>query len=233
MNAAPLKSTPGASRPPARLSLLQKAIIVMMAAGLAGCPQKTPRLVTYSDPLTAEERATLGAIYEREGDHERALQEYRAALKKDPQNLVALTGLGNIALHNQNPRLAIRYYREALKLDPDNIAILNNLALAYLEAENQKKAIEAAERAAALDQGRDPRVIETLARARLAVGDRQGAIAALTLAKARCQELCGTAFDRGKPAEQAEKKEPTCDPDMAAACREINEKLSMHGEQSR
>lgn len=93
---------------------------------LLGC-SGFPRLVILHDPLTAQEHVQLGVTYEEQGEWERALAEYRAALTKDDQHLQALVNLGNV--HTQLHRYpeAERYYRKVLKLDANHPMANNNL----------------------------------------------------------------------------------------------------------
>jgi tetratricopeptide (TPR) repeat protein len=145
-----------------------------------------PKLVTFSDPLSAEEHSRLGAIHEQAGNLDRAVTEYTAALKKKPHNLVALTGLGNVLLHQGKPRLAAKYYERALAEEPDNMVVLNNIAMAWTMAGKPKKALPYADRAIELDGGKDPRMLDTRAQARFAAGDRDGALSDLNQAAALC-----------------------------------------------
>jgi len=184
------------------LALILTAIVIAMA----GCPQlpPIPVIVKFSDPLTAEEHTQLGAVYEREGNWARATEEYGAAAKKDPKNVVALTGLGNVASSERKWKIAIGYYRRALAIDDANPVVHNNLALALIGSGKTGEALTHAERALELSGGADPRYLDTRAQARLAAGDRNGAIADLT----RAAEMCATA-----------------EPALAAACQEIQDRL--------
>jgi len=166
------------------------ALTALLAAAVfaAGCPKfQKPALVVFSDPLSAEQHAALGAAHEREGNLARALEEYAVALKQDPKNLVALTGLGNIALAQKKWKTAERYYQRALAVSPDNPVAWNNLAMARLGGGDVKSALAAADRAVSLDP-RDPRLLETRAEVKTAAGDAEGAKADLDAAKIICAE---------------------------------------------
>lgn len=194
-----------------RVAALSLFLILLFFCG--GCPQ-TPQLVVKSDALSAEEHARLGAVYEREGDAERAVAEYGDALAKDPDNVVALTGLGNIALSRGKPRLAAGYYRRALDREPENVVVMNNLAMALLRAGKPKKAMEVADMAVAADNGPDPRVLETRALVLVDLGDLEGAEEDLAAASDRCESMCPGAG---------------CDPNMEEACIEIKGRLEELG----
>jgi Tfp pilus assembly protein PilF len=180
--------------------------VVLLALLASGCPRlpSVPVFVKFSDPLTAEEHTQLGAVYEREGNWARAAEEYGAAAKKDPKNVVALTGLGNVASREGHGKIAVSYYRKALEVDEANAVVHNNLALALISDGKTAEALTHAERAVALSDGADPRCLDTRAQARLASGDRAGALADLT----RASELCAGA-----------------DQSLASACLEIKDRL--------
>jgi len=200
-------------------------VLTMAAVVCSGCPREgdIPKLVTFSDPLSGEEHAQLGSVYEREGNAERAMQEYYAALRKDPESLVALTGLGNLSLDQGKPRLAARYYKQALELDPDNVVVLNNLAMAWLTAEKPAKAIPYAERAVDLDDGKNPMILDTRAGARFLTGDREGAMADLERAAELCETLCSAEAREEKQGQYPDLSNRECDNIMAQACRQIRE----------
>ena len=75
-------------------------VLAAAASALVSCT-RTPRLVRFHDPLSPEEHARLGAIYEREGKLERAAHEYVSALGKDPDNTVLKEYLHS--LENDSP----------------------------------------------------------------------------------------------------------------------------------
>jgi len=169
--------------------------LLFLSALASGCPlDKRVEIVLRTGGLTAEDHARLGAIYEREGNLERAAGEYLDAIKKDPENLVALTGLGNVLLMQGKPRSAAVYYQRALAEDPENYVVVNNLALAWLDAGMPRKALEGAERAVEISGAGDPRALDTRAQARLATGDRRGAIEDLDAALELCEEAQGDAL---------------------------------------
>ncbi len=191
-----MKSTPTA----AALRLVVTAALVCVFS--CGCPEQ-PNVVVFSDPLTAEEHARLGAIHERQGNMDRAFDEYLAALKQDPKNVVALTGLGNVSLARGRRLTAAGYYKRALDEEPDNPAVMNNLAHAWLGAGRPKKALEWAERAADARPD-DPRILETRMRARAAAGDADGALEDLD----KIRELCAGLS-------------PDADPTVVEACGSV------------
>lgn len=88
---------------------------------------------TDVDPTLAEAWLNLGAMAEREGDHARALQNYRAGLRhaeNDPKLFAATIGvLRKLGRHDE----AIREARSAIKTNGNNVDAYNNLGLVYLD----------------------------------------------------------------------------------------------------
>jgi len=193
-------------------NLLLAAVTIALVLSLSACPKPGPIPVATrpNDPLTADEHARLGAVYEREGEKEAALREYAAALKKDRKSLVALAGLGNLALAEDQPGLAIKYYRRALALEPENPVVLNNLAMAYLEAKKPKPALAYAEQAAQFGGEDDPRILDTRGQARILAGDRPAGMADLVKAKGLCDAACNPG---------------PCDQNTAQVCAELKSLL--------
>lgn len=56
---------------------------------------------------------------------------YEQILKKDPNNLKALVGLGNLYFDAENHQRAADYYQRALKIDPTNLNVRTDLGTAY------------------------------------------------------------------------------------------------------
>ena len=114
----------------------------LLSLSLAAC-SGLPRIVVLHDPLTPEEHVTLATRYEAKGLTQQASEEYESALRKRPDDVAALVGLGNIAYQRGEMKNAEGYYRKALKHDPDQAAANNNLASVYLSL---GKNLEEAER---------------------------------------------------------------------------------------
>lgn len=97
-----------------------------------------PRFVLLKDPLTPEEHLNLGVTYEKDGNFEYAIKEYKKALPYIP---LALLYIGNVYFNKREYNLAEKYYREAIKKDPMNADAYNNLAwLYYTKRENLEEA---------------------------------------------------------------------------------------------
>ncbi len=99
---------------------------------LVGC--SLPRIIVLKDPLTPEEHLNLGVAYEKKGDLDHAITEYRVAAKKLP---LAYLHLGNAYFQKKEWAEAETCYEKAIEKDPKNADAHNNLAwLYYMRHEN-------------------------------------------------------------------------------------------------
>ncbi|MBW1677952.1 MAG: tetratricopeptide repeat protein [Deltaproteobacteria bacterium] len=69
-----------------------------------------PRIIVLEDPLTAEEHLSLGVAYEKRGEFDSAIKEYRLAAKKLP---IAYLHLGNSHFQKNELHEAEESYKEA------------------------------------------------------------------------------------------------------------------------
>ncbi len=93
---------------------------------LTGCAM--PKIVILDDPLSLEERMNLGVVYEKKGEFDNALKEYKLASKKLP---LAYLYMGNIYFQKNEFDEAESAYKKAIKKNPDNSDAYNNLAWLY------------------------------------------------------------------------------------------------------
>lgn len=107
-----------------------------------------PRIIILHDALTPEEHLDLGVAYERKGEMDAAMKEYRAASGKLP---LAYVYMGNVCFEKKNMHGAEKYYKKAIKKDPEDPDPYNNLAwLYYTEKKNMADALKLALKANAL-----------------------------------------------------------------------------------
>lgn len=156
-----------------RIFLIQgwMAILFVNSALLFfGC--SLPRIIILHDPLTTEEHDNLGRIYESEGKFDLATEQYREALKKDPQHVASLLLLGDLSYRMKDYADAESAYTKAIKLDAHNADVRNNLAWVYIQTGTRlDKAKELTTEALALNPGRRPYYLDTLGVVLLKLGN--------------------------------------------------------------
>ncbi len=112
-----------------------------------GC--SLPRIIILEDPLNPEEHLNLGVAYEKKGEFENAIREYRLAAKKLPR---AYLYLGNVHFQKEELDKAEKYYKKSIRKEPTNADAYNNLAwLYYVKGEKLDKAEALALRAMELN----------------------------------------------------------------------------------
>lgn len=139
--------------------------------------------VLAADPRHAAAHVYTGYLLDREGDRDRAIVHYRAALAgrvagDDQGRAVTVIALNNLAfaLATGGGDLveAERLSREALALSGERPGLLDTLAIVLLKRGRPAEARQIAQRAAELAPD-DDGILETLADACLAMGDTEGA----------------------------------------------------------
>ena len=111
--------------------LLRLALLLALAAVLSfsGCKKKQPPA-----PAGEGEPIRLNAVAD--------IENYKEILRKDPNNLQALIGIGNLYFDTKQDLLAIGSYRKALALDPTNANVRTDMAVCYRRSGNPVQAIE-------------------------------------------------------------------------------------------
>ena len=141
-----------------RVRLLMLALLVI----IAGCAM--PRVIIYDDPLSSEEHLKLGMAYEKDGELDNAIREYKAAARRLP---IAYLYLGNVHFQKNDLDQAERYYKKAIRKEAHNADVHNNLAwLYYIREENLDKAENLALRAMELDPSKRDVYMDTLEKVR-------------------------------------------------------------------
>ena len=126
-----------------------------------------PRIIILHDALTPQEHLDLGVAYERKGEMDAAMKQYRAASKKLP---LAYVYMGNVCFEKKDVQCSEKYYKKAIKKAPSDPDAYNNLAwLYYTEKENMAAALKLATTATALpapDPAKKANYKDTLAKIR-------------------------------------------------------------------
>ena len=103
-------------------------------------------------PATAEESKFVEAVLglEKARQVEAALQGYRTALSRWPQNFTAMMGLGNASYALGDLKTSEEAFRRATETHPENGAAFNNLADVLLRQGRKGEALDAVRKAIAL-----------------------------------------------------------------------------------
>jgi tetratricopeptide (TPR) repeat protein len=111
----------------------------------------------------ARAHANLGVALARQGQHGRAMDEYREALRIEPRYAEAHNNLGLALVDQHRPEEAVSHYRDAVRLKPDYTNAHVNLANLLDESGRRDEAIAHYREAIRLDPA------QVLARLNLAV----------------------------------------------------------------
>ncbi|MFB3886524.1 MAG: tetratricopeptide repeat protein [Thermodesulfobacteriota bacterium] len=143
-------------------SLFSFLLVLACLLILSGCG--LPRIILVKDPLTPEEHLNLGVTYEKKGEFDHAMAEYRLAAKKLD---IAYLYLGNAHFQKKEWVEAEEYYKKAIERDPRNADAYNNLAwLYYAKKENLDEAEDLASKAMELNPSKDKIYRDTLQKIR-------------------------------------------------------------------
>jgi len=137
--------------------------------GAAGTAREAPE-----KPVDAESHYLRGLRYASSNRYAEAIDEYRKALKVEPDNVDAYIGLG-LAYYKIDRYLdAVEAYNHALKLRPDSKSIHNKVGTIYLILGEYPAAIKAFKQALSIDD-KDPSSHFNLAIANFLKGDKNSA----------------------------------------------------------
>lgn len=132
--------------------------LILIFEFFIGCA--SPRIIVLDDPLSPEEHLNLGVTYEKKGELDNALREYKEASKKLP---LAYLYMGNVYFQQKEYDKAETHYKKAIKKDPANADAYNNLAwLYYIKKENLDEAERLALKAIELNPSKKTIYIDTL-----------------------------------------------------------------------
>jgi len=99
----------------------------------------------------AEYHFQIGSCHLAEGERQKAIAAFEAAIKHDPGHTGALFQLGHANDLAGNDDDAIKYYETALRFPPVHVGTLKNLGILYEDQERYDKAAECFRRVLAFD----------------------------------------------------------------------------------
>lgn len=139
--------------------MLSACIFLMLPVGCS-----LPKIIILKDPLTPEEHLNLGVTYEKNGEYDQAIKEYRSASEKLP---LAFLYLGNVYFIKKEWTEAERNYRKVIEQNPQNADAYNNLAwLYYTRGEKLEEAEDLALKAMELNPAKETIYRDTLEKIR-------------------------------------------------------------------
>jgi tetratricopeptide (TPR) repeat protein len=139
------------------------------------------REAVRSDPAHAGSHNNIGLILMRQGKRDEALRSFREAVRANPDLSEAHYNAG-MALQQQGEMVeAVHHLRNALRLRPDSVQLMGQLAWILATASpagpsDADEAVRLAERAVALTERQDARLLDTLAAAYAAATEFERAL---------------------------------------------------------
>jgi tetratricopeptide (TPR) repeat protein len=154
------------------------------------------RKVLAREPDNLQAAYHLAGTLVAGGDRPGAIRVYQDIVRRHPREVGAQVNLGNLYAGEGRASEAVTAYRAVLRLNPTLSGALNNLAWLLAthpdpSIRNGPEALRLAEQAVETAGGESPRVFETLAAARAAVGQFDAAAAS----QRRALELVGATAD--------------------------------------
>ncbi len=146
--------------------------VLFIALFVTACT--SPRIIVLKDPLGPREHNDLGVAYERRGEWDLAIREYRRAAEADARWSLPLVNLGNVHASRQQWEEARKSYLKALRRDRGDTDAMNNLAWVFLQEGDTDSALRWAWSASAKCPDR-PEYLETLAEIHRARGEMEAA----------------------------------------------------------
>ena len=144
--------------------------LIAEEAGLTDQAAEAYRKSASLDPLYAKPRINLGALYERIGRGEEALEYLLEALKLEPDSPAVWNNLGKTYLNMNDYANSLGFFRRAAAALPKDVELQMNLALALTETGAAPQAADAYRRVIELEPSRGE-AYDRLARLQFSSGD--------------------------------------------------------------
>jgi tetratricopeptide (TPR) repeat protein len=100
----------------------------------------TPLIIAH-DSHHAEAASTLGALYEKTGNTDQAVNLYKKAIATEPTDVKSEIRLGDLQFSKKEYQEALEAYKKALALDGKNAHVRYQIALCYKHLNNTHAAI--------------------------------------------------------------------------------------------
>lgn len=135
-----------------------------VAQGYAGCGRVMLKRKNYSsavmyfgnamakEPYNVEYLASMGEVYEAQGEAESAVATYSEVIKVQPRYTNAYYSLARLYSSQGKHKKALSVIEEGLKGDPNNPKLYFTLGHVFRDADKPQKAIEAYEKALDIDK---------------------------------------------------------------------------------
>lgn len=128
------------------LKIIRLLTIIIIIFSFMGCKEKEKLKISSeavkADPMNSERTVA---------DYEEAIRNFKALLKKEPDNVILLISLGNAYFDTGFDREAIDVYKKALEIYPDSVAVRTDLGTAYRRIGQPEKALEEYRKSLAID----------------------------------------------------------------------------------
>ena len=98
---------------------------------------------SLNQPGLAEKLCRQGYSFSINGENQKALEFFKEAIEKDPQNTMAWNGLGYCHVGLNNPAAAIKAYQQAIKANPGDETLYFILGNYYIKLGQHQEAINA------------------------------------------------------------------------------------------
>lgn len=123
------------------IDALEGLAMVLFAGGELAAAVEQFQKLTKLQPMEARHYVNLGAIHNREGQHQQAVEVLRKAIQRDRKCADAYYNLGVAQRKLNQSSMAVSAYKEAIRLDPQLVEAFQNLGNLYLEMGSPQQAM--------------------------------------------------------------------------------------------
>lgn len=106
--------------------------LIITSLLVISCASQPSLDVEDEEGFTIDELKSSAEMATYAGAYRDALLKYQAILRKEPENIKALNGVGESLMAAEQPERAILYFERALKVEPSNVDARKGRALSWL-----------------------------------------------------------------------------------------------------